>query len=257
MEEPQVVTGDVVNLFFADAEAQGLSDDEQSFIILLLQEFDDIDEGLAFKLLHGNVVDTDFQGANGFEQGPFKAAVEGHDFARRLHLGAQGFIGQGEFFERPARKLDDAVVEGRFEAGRRLARNGISNLVQRKTGGHFGGNFGDGIARRFRSQGRRTADTRIDFDDVVLVAVRVEGILDVAAAFDFQAADDIEGCRAQHLILQVIQGLAGSDDDGSPVWMPDGSTFPMLQTMMQLSALSRMTSYSISFQPATERSTRI
>ena len=32
--------------------------------------------------------------------------------------------------------------------------------------------------------------------------------------------------------------------------------FSMLHTMIQLSALSRITSYSISFQPATERSAR-
>ena len=37
----------------------------------------------------------------------------------------------------------------------------------------------------------------------------------------------------------------------SPVWMPMGSMFSMLQTVMQLSAASRMTSYSISF-PALE-----
>jgi len=35
----------------------------------------------------------------------------------------------------------------------------------------------------------------------------------------------------------------------SPVCTPTGSKFSMLQTMMQLPALSRMTSYSISFQP--------
>ena len=36
----------------------------------------------------------------------------------------------------------------------------------------------------------------------------------------------------------------------SPVWTPTGSTFSMLQTTMQLSFESRMTSYSISFMPA-------
>ena len=46
MEEPQVIARDVMNLFFADAEAQGLSDDEEPFIILFLQEFDDVDEDL-------------------------------------------------------------------------------------------------------------------------------------------------------------------------------------------------------------------
>ena len=40
----------------------------------------------------------------------------------------------------------------------------------------------------------------------------------------------------------------------SPVWTPIGSMFSMLQTVMQLSAPSRITSYSISFQPSSDRS---
>ena len=36
----------------------------------------------------------------------------------------------------------------------------------------------------------------------------------------------------------------------SPVWTPIGSKFSMLQMVMQLSAPSRITSYSISFQPS-------
>ena len=36
----------------------------------------------------------------------------------------------------------------------------------------------------------------------------------------------------------------------SPVWTPMGSTFSMAQTMMQLSARSRTTSISNSFQPS-------
>ena len=42
----------------------------------------------------------------------------------------------------------------------------------------------------------------------------------------------------------------------SPVWTPTGSRFSMLQTVITLPALSRITSYSISFQPAMQRSTR-
>ena len=41
----------------------------------------------------------------------------------------------------------------------------------------------------------------------------------------------------------------------SPVWMPMGSTFSIAQTMMQLSAASRTTSISYSFQPSTLSST--
>ena len=41
----------------------------------------------------------------------------------------------------------------------------------------------------------------------------------------------------------------------SPVWIPSGSTFSMLQTVMQLSKRSRTTSYSISFHPRRDFST--
>ena len=41
----------------------------------------------------------------------------------------------------------------------------------------------------------------------------------------------------------------------SPVCTPMGSKFSMLQTVMQVSAPSRMTSYSTSFQPSSDRST--
>ena len=43
----------------------------------------------------------------------------------------------------------------------------------------------------------------------------------------------------------------------SPVWTPIGSRFSMLQTMTTLSALSRITSSSNSFQPMIDSSTRV
>ncbi len=50
---------------------------------------------------------------------------------------------------------------------------------------------------------------------------------------------------------------AGATVTESPVWTPMGSKFSMEQTITQLSARSRMTSSSYSFQPAIERSIRI
>ena len=49
---------------------------------------------------------------------------------------------------------------------------------------------------------------------------------------------------------------AGATTMLSPVWYPIGSKFSMLQTMMQLSEESLMTSYSNSFHPKTPSSTR-
>ena len=47
---------------------------------------------------------------------------------------------------------------------------------------------------------------------------------------------------------------AGATTIESPVCTPIGSRFSMLQTVMHVSAASRMTSYSISFQPHSDRS---
>jgi hypothetical protein len=47
----------------------------------------------------------------------------------------------------------------------------------------------------------------------------------------------------------------GATTIDSPVWIPIGSRFSMLQTVMQLSRPSRTTSYSISFQPRRHSST--
>ena len=46
----------------------------------------------------------------------------------------------------------------------------------------------------------------------------------------------------------------GATTMDSPVWMPTGSTFSMLHTVMQLSKASRTTSYSSSFHPFSDLS---
>ena len=53
-------------------------------------------------------------------------------------------------------------------------------------------------------------------------------------------------------LLSVCDGATTIE---SPVWMPSGSKFSMLHTVMQLSAASRTTSYSISFHPFIDFST--
>ena len=53
-----------------------------------------------------------------------------------------------------------------------------------------------------------------------------------------------------------VSVIAGATVIESPVWMPIGSKFSMEHTMTTLSALSRMTSSSNSFQPSTDSSTR-
>ena len=56
---------------------------------------------------------------------------------------------------------------------------------------------------------------------------------------------------------RLVRVCDGATTMLSPVWMPMGSTFSMLHTVMQLSQESRTTSYSTSFQPPRYSSTRI
>ncbi len=53
-----------------------------------------------------------------------------------------------------------------------------------------------------------------------------------------------------------VSVMAGATVIESPVWTPIGSRFSMLQTITTLSALSRMTSSSYSFQPRIDSSRR-
>ena len=59
---------------------------------------------------------------------------------------------------------------------------------------------------------------------------------------------------AHPLVFLVGQRLGRGDGDESPVWTPIGSKFSIEQTMTTLSARSRITSSSYSFQPMTDSS---
>ena len=161
------------------------------------------------------------------------------------------------------------VVERRLEGGGRLLRDGVRDLVERLADGDLGGDARDRIAGGLAGERGGAGDARVDFDHVVgerrrrvggqstvSSLGRGERELDVAAAFDAERADDLERRRAEHLVLLV----AAASGDGattmlSPVWTPIGSKFSMLQTVMQLPAPSRITSYSTSFQPRSDCST--
>ena len=73
----------------------------------------------------------------------------------------------------------------------------------------------------------------------------------------------IPRCRAVRMAIERSNWYSvssrvcdGATTIDSPVWIPMGSKFSMLHTVMQLSAASRTISYSISFQPRRLSSTR-
>ncbi len=162
------------------------------------------------------------QAAERLDERAFKRAVNGHDFARRLHLRPNLSVGQREFFKRPARHFQHDIIDGRLKACLRIFRDVIRNLIQAETERNFRRHFRNRIARRFRGERRRTADARIHFDDVILVRAGIQRILHIAAAFNPQITDDANGRRAEHLKLLVGQRLRRRDDNGIPGVDADG-----------------------------------
>lgn len=49
---------------------------------------------------------------------------------------------------------------------------------------------------------------RVDFDDEVIIRVRVQRILDVALADNAEVPDDFHGRVAQHVVVVVVERLA-------------------------------------------------
>ena len=161
-DEPGCIAGGSADLGRRRAVAQRLHRGKEASVVRLMQEIG------APPQLSGRGKPL-FQGPNRLAQGGLKGALDCHHFAGRFHLRAQGTIGRRELVEGPARNLDDAIIEGRLEGRRRLAGDGVGNLVQQPTHRNLGRDAGNRIAGRLRGQRRGATDPRIDLDHKVLV----------------------------------------------------------------------------------------
>ena len=160
------------------------------------------------------VGEGNFRAAHRLHDRLFEGSADRHDFARRLHAGAELALCIEELIEGPLGELDDDVVDGGLEAGERLARDVVFDLVESVAEGDLGRHFGDGIARRLRSERRGTRHTGVDLDDGVFETVGMQRELAVAAAFDAELGDDLERGGTKHLIVFIGEGESGCDDDG-------------------------------------------
>ena len=211
LEEPGVDGGHLVDVGDAVAAGHGEADvvetvrrgrdefvGDQALVVLLAAE------GLA-----------GFQAAYAFPHGGFEGAADGHHLADRFHLRAERGVRAGEFLERPLGDLDDDVVDGRLEAGGRLERDVVADLVEPVAHGELGGDFGDGEAGGLGGERGAARDARVHLDDDHAPVGRVDGELHVAAAgIDADLAQAAQGGVAHHLVFAIGEGLRGRHGDG-------------------------------------------
>ena len=214
VQEEYVHRGDLVDLVDGhDAAAQRLADVEQTLVVRAGHALLDLGIRLLLDARRDHAVQLDLTAANGLHQRALKGVVDGHDLTGGLHLGAEGVVRVDELVERPARELDDTVVEGRLEAGLGLAGDGVRDLVQTVADRDLCRYLCDRVAGRLGSQCGGTGNTRVYLDNGVLEGFRIERVLHVAAALDAQLGDDVERGGAEHLILLVAQGLRRRNND--------------------------------------------
>ena len=178
----------------------------------------------------------------------------------RLHRGGQHRIGLGELLEREPRDLDDDVVERRLERGERLAGDVVRDLVERvarRRAARRSSRSGSPVA--FDASARRARDARVHLDQDATAGRAGRRRTGCSSR---RSRRRWRGCtrarrRASAWYSRSVSVICGATVIESPVCTPIGSTFSIEQITTALSAPSRMTSSSNSFQPAIDSSTRI
>ncbi|MNZ65189.1 hypothetical protein D3C78_833760 [compost metagenome] len=148
-------------------------------------------------------MNTNFQGTNRFMNRLFKSTADRHYFACRFHLRTQLTVRMNELVERPAWNFTYNIVKCRLKACIGLSGNRIDDFIQRVTHRDFGSHFGNRISSCFGRQSRGTADTRVYFDYIILITLRIKCELYVTSTLNIQGANDFERSRAQHLVFAI------------------------------------------------------
>src|SRR5581483_2610419 len=142
-------------------------------------------------------------------------AADGHHLADRFHLRPEHGFGTGEFFELPARDLDDDVIERRLKTRRRHFRDVVLDFIQPIADRELGRDFGDGEAGGLRRERGAARDTRIHLHDHHAAVCGINGELHVGSAgVDADFAQAAQGSVAHHLVFAIGERLRGRDGDG-------------------------------------------
>ena len=186
--------------------AQQLRYGEDGVVPELLQVFQDLLGLHVGELGHVEVAHADFQRTDGLQEAFLQGSADAHDLAGGLHLGAQGVFRGGKLVEGEPGELGDYVVQAGLESGGGV---GDLDILQSHAHGDLGGDPGNGVAGGLGGQGGGAGNSGVDLDEVIFGRVGVQSELHVAAAFDFQLPNDLDGGVIEHSQIMVRKGHDG------------------------------------------------
>ncbi len=164
-EEPRVIFGDAVDFLVAHAEAQRLTNDEQT-----IRRGDGqttahtIARILAF---HRNRIEPRQAGLERTQrllQRLAEIAPHRHALADRFHRRSQRRFRTGEFLERKARHFHHDIIDGRLERGRSRLRHVVQNFIERIAHRQLRRDLRNREARCLGCQRRTPAHARVHLD---------------------------------------------------------------------------------------------
>ncbi len=158
--------------------------------------------GRMVEFRHVQVADANFQRADGFQQAFLQCASDAHNFACCFHLCTERICGGRKFIEGEAGHFCYNIIQSRFKIS-----GGFRNFdfVQRHADSNFCRNAGDRVTAGFGSKRGGTGNTRVDLNQIILGGIRVKRELHIAAAFNFQCANDFQRAVPQHIEIMVVQ----------------------------------------------------
>ena len=213
-QEPSINLGDGIDFVNGYATAHSFGDNEATLIIDIFNFSANFFVAQCLQLRHFQVSQADFQATHSLQHGGFHGALNSHNFAGSLHLGAQGAVGGNKFIKGPTGEFQNDVVDGGLEASLGLLGNSVFDFVQIIAHSNLTGNLCDRIAGCLGSQSGGTAYTGVNLDNIVVFRIGIQCQLYIAATYYTQLADDVDGSLAQHLHFFIVQGLGRSHNDG-------------------------------------------
>ncbi len=211
IEEPLVYLGQVMYLVDGVSLVHGLGDDKDTLVRGLTERLVDIGN-FQFLVLHKSVHALSDH-AQSLLQGLLKVSSDGHHLADTLHRRAQLLVDATELAQVPSGNFADHIVECRLKEGAGGLGHRVFQFKKPIAHAQLSGHESQGIACGLGCKRRATAQSGVDLDDTIVLAVGVESILHVALSDDADVPDDADGQVAQLVILRIGKRLRRGDDD--------------------------------------------